>query len=423
MHLGPGDRLTIPMSEKPPYRVPSMDEIRALEPNGIKVISTFSGGGGSSLGYRMAGCTVIGASEFVPAAYEVYRLNASPSTVIWTDDIREMSGVDMLRDVGLAVGELDILDGSPPCASFSMAGSRSKAWGKVKSYSDTKQRVDDLFYEYARVLNEMQPRAFIAENVEGLVKGAAKGYFKNIHQALERCGYRVTAGVLDSSYLGVPQARRRLIFFGLRDDLGITPSLPKPLPYRYTLGDALGDEGVRAARRTFDGGRLRSDKPMLTITTQSDEWYRLDESITDPETQRLLTRQFGKDGYDRLIRSMFDDETDAHIGFTRYAIGREWKPLAEGESSSRYFQLVRSSEAKPCQTITASGGQIGIAGVTHPTQPRKFNLRELRRICSFPDDFALQGTFEQRWERLGRSVPPVMMKHIAENVARTLCAV
>lgn len=408
------------MTDKPPYRVPSMDEIRALEPNGIKVISTFSGCGGSSLGYRMAGCTVLGASEFVPAAYETYRLNASPDTVIWTDDIREMNGVEMLRDVGLGVGELDILDGSPPCAAFSTAGKRSAGWGQVKKYSDTAQRVDDLFYEFARVLNEMQPRAFVAENVEGLVKGSAKGYFKRIYAALEECGYVVRAAVLDASRLGVPQARKRLIFVGIRKDLGLAPEHPKPLPYRYTLADALGREQVVAAQRNYGGRRIDPNEAISTVTTKTDEYWLLDSNEVDPETKERLTR---REGYYEAVGDLLrDDETDTDISISRYAVGREWHALNGPGQSDKYFQLVRPEMAKPCPTVTASGGQIGIASVTHPYQPRKFNLQELRRICSFPDDFILTGTFTQRWERLGRSVPPVMMSHIARSVARTLCA-
>lgn len=131
---------------------------------------------------------------------------------------------------------------------------------------------------------------------------------------------------------------------------------------------------------------------MVTITTQSDEWWRLDQSITDPETQQILTRTWGAQQYKAMCRLLYDDETSRHIGFSRYAI------------------------------VTAKGCPIDIASVTHPEQPRKFNLRELRRICSFPDDFQLTGSYEQRWERLGRSVPPLMMRAIASKVVETLCA-
>lgn len=355
--------------KKPPYRVPSMTDIENLTPNGVKVISTFSGCGGSSLGYRMAGCTVLGANEFVPAAQDVYRLNASPSTVLWTDDVRNLTGQQMLTDVGLKEGELDILDGSPPCASFSKAGRGAAGWGEQRKYSDTRQRSDDLFFEYARLLAEMQPKAFIAENVQGLTQGVAKGYFQLIFKALENAGYNVKASVLDASLLGVPQARKRVIFHGIRKDLKTPSRFPKPLPYRYTLADVLH---VQTA----------VDKP-------GRKTYR-------------------------------DHETGKDIGIDGHAIGPEWHKLKPGQTSEKYFQLTRPHINKPSPTITAAAGSVGAAGSTHPTEPRKFNLQELRLICSFPHDFKLTGTFEQRWERLGRSVPPVMMKHIAETVVQTL---
>src|SRR5262249_35052188 len=135
--------------------------------------------------------------------------------------------------------ELDLLDGSPPCASFSTAGKREKGWGQVKPYSDTRQRTDDLFFEYARLLRGLRPRVFVAENVSGLVRGTAKGYFLQILRELKACGSGVQARLLDAQWLGVPQVRRRVIFQGAREDLGREPAFPKPLPYRYAVADAL----------------------------------------------------------------------------------------------------------------------------------------------------------------------------------------
>jgi DNA (cytosine-5)-methyltransferase 1 len=189
---------------KPPYKVPSMAEIEAIPWNGFNAISTFSGAGGSCLGYRMAGFKVLWASEFIPAAQEVYQLN-HPGTILDTRDIRNVQPQDILDAIGLGVGDIDLMDGSPPCASFSTAGKREKSWGEVKKYSDTKQRVDDLFFEYVRLLDGLQPKVFIAENVSGLVKGKAKGYFKLILQAMKDCGYQVKAKLLDAQWLGVPQ--------------------------------------------------------------------------------------------------------------------------------------------------------------------------------------------------------------------------
>jgi DNA (cytosine-5)-methyltransferase 1 len=114
-------------SDKPPYRVPSMAEIAAVPWNGFTAISTFSGCGGSCLGYRMAGFRVAWASEFIPAAAEVYRANHH-ETILDTRDIRKVKPSEVLAAAGLKPGELDLMDGSPPCASFSTAGKREKHW-------------------------------------------------------------------------------------------------------------------------------------------------------------------------------------------------------------------------------------------------------------------------------------------------------
>jgi DNA (cytosine-5)-methyltransferase 1 len=225
-------------SGKPPYRVPTMAEVAAAPLNGFTAVSTFSGCGGSSLGYRMAGFRVAWANEFVDAARDTYRANA-PATTLDGRDIRDVTGAEVLDAVGLSSGELDLLDGSPPCAAFSTAGKRQDGWGTVNSYSDTAQRSDDLFFEYARLVGEIQPRVFVAENVSGLVKGSAKGYFKLILRALRAVGYRVEARLLNAAWLGVPQSRQRLFFIGVREDLNLPPVFPQPLPYRYTVREAL----------------------------------------------------------------------------------------------------------------------------------------------------------------------------------------
>ncbi|ABS14226.1 DNA cytosine methyltransferase [Brucella anthropi] len=349
--------------DKPPYQVPLMSDVSAMPWNGYNVISTFAGCGGSSTGYRMAGFRVLFASEFIEAARETYLANARPGTIVDGRDIRQVTADEILAATGLKPGELDVFDGSPPCASFSTAGKREKAWGQVKKYSDSEQRVDDLFFEYARLLRQLKPKVFVAENVSGLIKGTAKGYFLEILAALKACGYRVEARLLDAQWLGVPQARQRLIFMGVREDLGLNPVFPKPLSYRYSISDAL---------------------PWLT------------------------------NGIAVTV------EAEADIG--RFAIGEEWDKLNPGGQSDRYFQLVRPDPNEPSPTITAAGGTASLAGVTHPTEKRKFSIAELRRIGGFPDDFKLTGTYAQQWERIGRAVPPVMMSHIAATVRDEILA-
>lgn len=378
-------------NDKPPYRVPSMPEIEALPWNGYNVVSTFSGCGGSCLGYRMAGFKVRWASEFIPAAQEVYKLNHRDS-ILDTRDIRQVQPQEILDAIGLGVGDIDILDGSPPCASFSTAGKREAGWGKVKAYSDTKQRTDDLFFEYARILKGLQPKVFVAENVSGLVKGTAKGYFKLILQELKDCGYNVKAKVLDAQWLGVPQMRQRLIFVGVRNDLQIEPAHPTPLDYRYSVRDALpwiiaqGDNGGFGS----GGWQDTRTKPSGTIGT-------------GPQT-----------GNGNFPPSLVEAETD----ISKYAIGDEWERMGRvgASNSNHYLNLKRPKLDEPSYTISQLGGNTSLASVTHPTEKRKFSIAELKRICAFPDDFQLTGTYAQQWERLGRAVPPVMMAAIANTV-------
>ena len=340
---------------KPEYQIPTIKNIEKIKgTNGLNVASFFSGCGGSCLGFEMAGYKIVSASEFVEEAQNTYRLNHK-GTPIDTRDIRDVTAKDVFELAG--TDQIDVMEGSPPCASFSTAGKREKGWGQVNSYSDTEQRSDDLFLEFARVLADVQPKVFVAENVKGLVIGSAKGYFKLILQRLKRCGYQVEARVLDASYLGVPQARQRVIFVGVRNDLNMPPVFPKPFAYRYNLSEVIG---------------------------------------SNP--------------------SFIDEETGKDLSFEKYAIYNEWLKLHNGQSSDKYFQLVRPFKNRPVPTLTAGGGNVGSASITHPDYPRKFNLQELRLLSGFPADFALTGTYEQRYERIGRAVPPLMMKAIAQSI-------
>ncbi|MFP4891242.1 DNA cytosine methyltransferase [Paraburkholderia sp. EG304] len=344
---------------KLPYSVPTMAEINARPYCGLKAVSTFSGGGGSSLGYRMAGVQVLWASEFIESARETYRANF-PSTIIDGRDIREVTPASILEATNLREGELDIFDGSPPCSAFSAAGKGAKGWGREKRYSDGAQQVvDDLFFEYARLVEGLQPKVFIAENVKGLVRGVAIGYFKLILNRLKECGYQVEARVLNAAWLGVPQARERVIFIGVRNDLNAGPVFPKPLPYCYTVREALA--GLEAG--------------------------------VEPE-----------------------------LSMERYAVGAEWRKLRQGHGSDRYINLVRAHYDAPCPTISANAGNVSAASVTHPVECRKFSVAETRRLCSFPDDFVLNGNPRQQIERMGRAVPPVMMAAVAQTVSKTIFA-
>jgi DNA (cytosine-5)-methyltransferase 1 len=325
-----------PDPKKPLYKVPSMKEIAKIKLNGFTVVSTFSGCGGSCLGYKMAGFKVLWANEFVPAAQESYRANMSNGSILNCQDIRTVKPEEMLTACKMKAGEIDVLDGSPPCQAFSTAGKREKGWGKARTYEHgAKQCNETLFYEYIRILRGLQPKTFIAENVSGLVKGVAKGFFLEILAGLKLCGYRVRCKVLDAQWLGVPQMRQRVIFMGVRNDLKLEPVFPKPLAYRYSVADALPE--------LFDSEII-----------------------------------IGNDKY----KPVFGKAQSGPSPTMLHEIG-----------SCHTFGEVRSNETK-----------------------RKFTIAELKRICSFPDDFILTGSYADQWARLGNAVPPLMMRAIATTL-------
>lgn len=340
-----------------------MAEARATARNGLNVVSLFSGCGGSDLGFELAGYQTIVATDFEAAARETYRANF-PTVPIIDRDVRDLRIEDLLEHAGKA--RIDVLVGSPPCASFSMGarheGGLEGGWGKVKEYGrGKKQRTDDLFHEFMRILEGLRPRAFVAENVFGLVRGKAKGHFLEFLERMNAAGYRTRAQLVDAQWMGVPQVRSRVIFVGVREDIVGDPEPLKPLPYRHTVADAL-------------------DHPSCPGEV----------------------------------------EEDAKI--EGYAIEPEARKLAPGEKSAKFFNLRRLRMDHPARTILASSGHPGAAGPLHPNGLRKLTIAELKRICGFPADFVLTGSYEERWERLGRAVPPPMMRAVADNLAPILLA-
>jgi DNA (cytosine-5)-methyltransferase 1 len=197
------------------------------------VISIFAGCGGSTLGYKWAGYNERLAVEWDNHAVNVFRLNF-PDIPVYNADVAKLS-LDRIYELsGLKPGELDVLDGSPPCQGFSTAGKRR--------FNDNRNQ---LFHEYCRLLQELQPKCFIMENVSGMIKGKMKLIFVDILKALKDCGYTVKVKLLNASYYGVPQMRRRLIFLGCKDE---EPTYPKPGMRMVLKGalDNIPDHGPEA---------------------------------------------------------------------------------------------------------------------------------------------------------------------------------
>ena len=384
-----------------PYTLKDVYDASAQEK--FKVISTFAGGGGSSTGYRLAGGKVLVINEFVEEAQKTYAENY-PETVILPGDIKELTGENFLDAAGVYEGEIDILDGSPPCSAFSVAGKlshnvheeeridlfgnvtiekvagkHSDGWGQTKNYSDGKmvENIEDLFFEFLRVANDIKPKVIVAENVKGLTIGEAKEYFNKILNEFGNIGYEVCAQVLDSRYFGVSQTRTRVIFIGVRHDVMAKLGL-----------------NFMTISQIFP-------KPDADVIPVKDVMMDL---VYDPEEVKYLTDKFINTAYWKYTGSKMPIDSD------KVLTGADYHP------KGHHFNLKRVSQYQPSPTITAMGSADTTAGAFHWAEPRKLTLGELKRIMSLPDDFKLTGKWNQKAERCGRMVPPRMMERIASAI-------
>jgi DNA (cytosine-5)-methyltransferase 1 len=327
--------------------------IAPREPDAPTVVSTFAGGGGSMTGYLMAGFRDLLAIEWDDNAVATLRANY-PELDIYHGDIAKITVEDVLQRTGLRPGELDILDGSPPCQGFSTAGKRI---------------IDDprnqLFREYVRLLRGLRPKVFVMENVSGMVKGKMKLVFVEILKELKASGYQVSAKLLNAMYFHVPQSRERMIFIGVRDDLGIAPTHPKAESKPVTVREAF-----------------------QSIRDMGDVLYPTGEAQKIANEMRP-----GEDGCDAFQRL---NQTNA----------------------GRWFGLKRLSYERPAKTIVKSI----LSGQIHPVENRYLAEAEIKRIGSYHDDYRLLGDLSTKWERIGNSVPPLFMEAIARHIRREILA-
>jgi DNA (cytosine-5)-methyltransferase 1 len=213
-------------------------ELENVPKNGLRVMSTFACGGGSSMGYKRAGCEVIAANDIDPEMAWHYQLNIKPKHYFLCP-----IGDLLTKDLPPELFELDILDGSPPCSTFSMAGSREKAWGKEKHFREgqAKQVLSDLFFDYLDLVERLKPKVAIAENVKGMILGNAKGYTKMVMQRFREIGYRPQLFLVNAADCGVPQKRERVFFCAIRNDID-APPLKLSLQNRWiSAGEATAD--------------------------------------------------------------------------------------------------------------------------------------------------------------------------------------
>lgn len=291
-----------------PWNLTDLDKIHK---NGLKVFSCFHCGGGSTMGYKLAGFNVLGGVEIDPEMMAIYKANHNPkhSYLMGVQHFKNIPNNELPQELF----NLDILDGSPPCSSFSMAGSRENAWGEKKKFREgqTEQVLDDLFFDFIDIAKKLKPKVVVAENVKGLIQGKAKGYVKQIYQQFMNAGYDVQLFLFNAAFMGVPQKRERTFFIVRRKDLNWNAIKlnfnEKPIRVSdvtngiNTVGKVLTTEYQRRSwEKTPKGnglgiiGKFNSQKkisdrePCFTQTASSRHWHWSEPAeISDELTIRL----------------------------------------------------------------------------------------------------------------------------------------
>lgn len=318
--------------------------------NGLKVFSCFHCGGGSSMGYKLAGFDVIGGVEIDPEMMKLYRHNIRPQPHLsFQLPIQDFKNI---KDLPPELFNLDILDGSPPCSSFSMAGSREKAWGEKKKFREgqAEQVLDDLFFHFIDVAKRLQPKVVVAENVKGLIQGNAKGYVKQIFEKLREAGYETQLFLLNSSRMGVPQTRQRTFFISRRQDLVL---------------------------------------PQMDLNF-------LEQQITVSKAWVDILNIRGKD-------------------VSGSTMLKYWRRISPGSSMSKVhekgslFGHMKLHPHKPSPTMTSKEYQL-----LDWRSPSLLSPIQVLRIQSFPDDYDF-GAQEAKYV-CGMSVPPLMMQRVANQI-------
>lgn len=322
--------------------------------NGLKVFSTFACGGGSTMGYKLAGCEVLGCVEIDKRMNDVYVKNHNPK-YNYLMDIREFN---KLEDLPKELFNLDILDGSPPCTTFSVAGDREDSWGKKKKFKEgqAEQTLDDLSFVFIDTVAKLRPKVVIMENVEGLMLGNAWQYVQKIYTQFHSIGYQVKHWLLKAENMGVPQKRHRVFFIATRLDFDLDKI---DMGFNY--------------------------EPITYAEIKSGNGYEINKKEGDLYQTLLKTKCGDKTLYDVLKREQPDRCT--------------------------YYQEQVLWEDSICGTIR------GDSGVYRGKEKTLISKEELFAIQTFPQDY--QGNSSSFWHLeyiCGMSVPPIMIKRVVTRL-------
>lgn len=300
----------------------NLKDLKKPKDDAPTVFSCFHCGGGSTMGYKLAGFKVLGGVEIDPKMMEMYRKNHNPefSYLMGVQDFKNIESSQLPEELF----NLDILDGSPPCSSFSMAGSREDEWGNNKKFREGQahQVLDELFFDFIDIAKKLKPKVVIAENVKGLIQGNAKYYVKRIVQAFHDAGYDCQLFLLNSAFMGVPQKRERTFFIARQKGVGW-----KPIDLAFNL------------------------EPISVNSA----WYGLPNSGKDVSASSMV---------------------------------KYWIQIKPGEAMSKahpkgsLFGQIKLNPNEPAPTLTSKEYQLW-----HWQEPRLLSRDQVCRLQSFPEDY------------------------------------
>ncbi len=379
----------------------------------LSTIDLFCGAGGITEGFREAGYRCLYANDCMPEAIETFAFN-HPDAWAEADDIEDVDPGQVRKRLGLSKGGLDVLVGGPPCQGFSI-----NAPGRF--LSDPRNK---LFKDYLRFLEEFEPKAFLFENVPGLLSLGDGKVFRQILSQFEEHGYQVTPKILFSAHYGVPQERWRLILLGSR-----TATMTPPPPTNYATGRANFRSG---GTMTFQLTAKDKDRllPAVTVGEAIGDLPRL-EIGEGAETVGYTVAPHSD--YARKMRNP-DGVTFNHFGakLSKQNIermkyvkpGGSWRDIPhrllpkgmqrarKSDHTKRYGRLRNDGLAGTVMTkCDPHWGTVFL-----PDQERSLSVREAARFQSFPDSYKFLGPRVSQYEQVGNAVPVLMAKAIALQI-------
>lgn len=327
----------------------------------LTAISLFSGGGGLDLGFAAAGFAVGCSSDIDPFSCSTLRLNRGKKSFYShgnsiVGDINKIKGADLLREAELEPGEVDIVLGGPPCQAFSVFGRR-------KGMKDPR---GNLIWEYLRIIQEIQPKAFVFENVAGLKSIHGGKLYEDILEQLTLGGrYAVSAHSYNMADFGIPQFRDRVFFIGARNGKSVPPMEPT-----HGNGSKFAASPYRVAREAL-------------------------RFLPEPGADSGVSNHIGRDHSKGIVN--------------------RYRRLEFGERDPK-TRINKLHPDRPSFTIIVGSDKGGGKGHVHPFDPREVTPRESARMQTFPDWWEFHGKGRHVIRQVGNAVPPLFSALLAEHV-------